>query len=1409
MNNAICIFFLVFSVNFSFSQTTRHVNSVSGNDANAGTLAAPFKTFHRAYTVAASGDIISLTGTFDWTATDETGDAAISGYTISKNLTIQGQGASSTIVQAHSVRNSADKRVFTISAGFAVTLKNLTIRHGKTTGSSLDRNGGGIRINSSTQVITLENLIIEKNDASTSTGGNFGGGGIAISNSNSTADINITNCEITDNATTAWGGGIYTSGSSGSSSNITRITNSTISNNVTAEHGSAIAAYYGRNFVMINSTLSGNSGGTVVTFSNHNTGSVYFLNNTIAYNTANWNSVYLEFANSATLQNNIIVEARNSSNVLVGYITQRNNIPLYYNNIIDFIPTNWAASNDVQNGVNGNIVGTNLMLGLSNSLALNSTTGITKTLAISCASVATNAGSNVNYGYAVPTSDQRGSNRNGNVDIGSFENTGGSEIAYSGNVTAFSKCGSFPSANQSFTVLGCNLTNNISISAPSGFEISTNASTGFGSSLTLTQSGGSVASTTVFIRMTAAATGSLSGNISLTSTGATTVDRAVSGTAASLSVGTASANQVVCHNTNASDITLSGSSGTIQWQRSIDNSTWTNISSATSATLNAAQILALTSTTFIRAQVTSGSCIGNSNTVSLEVNNALDFDGIDDRVSLGTNSVLNFLSNFTIESWVFVPTSPKSSINTIFAKNVPNHGNPGYNFGFNHWQTSNLLLVLEDGSSAISSNKPLTAGAWNHVAIVVSNNGTLGTFYINGSPAGGGNVVLTNASAVSEIIGAMDGSGSYSLRGALDELRIWNTARTQQEILDNMDNPLTGSETGLVAYYDFDQGIPGGINTGIASVLNKTANSLNGSFVNFSRTGTTSNFVAGNHATIVSSDYGCVNGNSARMVVGATGRVPSSIQWYRNTTNSTTGATLIPSATSQVFNTDANESSTKFYYATISGTCAASSNSNMISLQNPVVTGTLDVYEDNTTQLACSDAAAASTPWVSLNTSLLTTNNTGLITGVYPGTGRVVYTTNAACKDTVTVQVHETEWTGNNGNNMTTGANWKLNSQPTIIKKIRFNSNAANNLVLSSRLSIDSIDFGTSNRQIELGNNDLIVNHIRNFNANRYIKTTGTGKVKKQLTHNASFTFPVGNTSYNPITITNKTGTSDSFSINILDTAYLNGSSSGNIRNPYVKRTWNISKNTPTANAGSGVDFTFNWNANEVVGTLTNPTLNHHDGTKWAIPTMGTTNISGNSLTYTGYKGSFSPFAIGGSNTVALPIELKSFNTACQSDYIQVNWTTASEKNNKIFELYKSDNAIDWSLIHTTDGQGDKASETNYQFIDNNKQAAYYRLKDIDFDGIENWSQIIFADCKNESTQIEVYPNPASDYIKVVAPISENTILKILSLEGKVMKTMPLISNQTLVSVKELTAGIYFIELKGNNNNSLLKFIKN
>jgi hypothetical protein len=99
-------------------------------------------------------------------------------------------------------------------------------------------------------------------------------------------------------------------------------------------------------------------------------------------------------------------------------------------------------------------------------------------------------------------------------------------------------------------------------------------------------------------------------------------------------------------------------------------------------------------------------------------------------------------------------------------------------------------------------------------------------------------------------------------------------------------------------------------------------------------------------------------------------------------------------------------------------------------------------------------------------------------------------------------------------------------------------------------------------------------------------------------------------------------------------------------------------------------------------------------------------------------------------------------------------------------------------------------------------------LKDIDFNGVENWSPIIFADCKNELNRIEIYPNPATDYIKVSSAMEDQSIMRILTLDGREVKTLPLISKQTLVDIKSLVSGVYIIEIKGKSNNKQMKLHK-
>jgi hypothetical protein len=162
-------------------------------------------------------------------------------------------------------------------------------------------------------------------------------------------------------------------------------------------------------------------------------------------------------------------------------------------------------------------------------------------------------------------------------------------ISVSGGFSAFTACYGNASTPQQVQVSGSYLSANITVTAPSGFEVSTSSGSNYAGSLTLTQSGGNVASTNVYCRLKSSnAVGSYSGNITFASTGATTQNSAVSGTVnsslASVSVSPATA-QTVCGNsywsTSGTELTVTetGSSITSRYwgKRSVSGGTITPI----------------------------------------------------------------------------------------------------------------------------------------------------------------------------------------------------------------------------------------------------------------------------------------------------------------------------------------------------------------------------------------------------------------------------------------------------------------------------------------------------------------------------------------------------------------------------------------------------------------------------------------------------------------------------------------------------------------------------------------------------------------------------------------------------------------------------------------------------------------
>jgi autotransporter-associated beta strand protein len=218
-----------------------------------------------------------------------------------------------------------------------------------------------------------------------------------------------------------------------------------------------------------------------------------------------------------------------------------------------------------------------------------------------------------------------------------------------------------------------------------------------------------------------------------------------------------------------------------------------------------------------------------------------------------------------------------------------------------------------------------------------------------------------------------------------------------------------------------------------------------------------------------------------------------------------------------------------------------------------------------------------------------------------------------------------------------------------------------------------------------------------------YIKTSSTGGLRRPVS-NSAVAFPVGNSTYNPITLTNNTGTADNFTVRVIDEVYANGTSSGTtVSTLRVQRTWDIAKATPSANAGTGVDMVFNWTpASHTSGTLVIPKLYHYESSSWvkkSITTNTTYDVVAGTVTFTGYKGDFSPFAIMDDGT-ALPVTWLSFTGRPVHGEVELNWSTASEQNNAHFEVERSADAVLFNKIGRVYAATNPRIRNDYRYLD-------------------------------------------------------------------------------------------------------------
>jgi gliding motility-associated-like protein len=271
-----------------------------------------------------------------------------------------------------------------------------------------------------------------------------------------------------------------------------------------------------------------------------------------------------------------------------------------------------------------------------------------------------------------------------------------------------------------------------------------------------------------------------------------------------------------------------------------------NVGTLTNTNIFVKVINSLSSTPSGILSITSIGAISKTITLTSNTDNALNFDG-NDYVTIADNNALDLNSNYTIEAWI-KPTS-FSSFAGIVSK-YQTSGSNGYNLKLSG--TDNFSGISFDGVS--TSNDALSLNKWYHIA-GVNNNGTR-KIYINGVEQSISGTPITTAINTDPVMIGQDlsSTGGRFFKGSIDEVRIWNTARTANEIASNMSVALSGAESGLVAYYNFDQGIANGTNTNTTSLLDNTTNALAGTISGMTLTGSSSNFVEGFMPSITSAD---------------------------------------------------------------------------------------------------------------------------------------------------------------------------------------------------------------------------------------------------------------------------------------------------------------------------------------------------------------------------------------------------------------------------------------------------------------------------------------------------------------------------------------------------------------------------
>ncbi|MEO8149387.1 MAG: T9SS type A sorting domain-containing protein [Bacteroidia bacterium] len=380
-------------------------------------------------------------------------------------------------------------------------------------------------------------------------------------------------------------------------------------------------------------------------------------------------------------------------------------------------------------------------------------------------------------------------------------------------------------------------------------------------------------------------------------------------------------------------------------------------------------------------------------------------------------------------------------------------------------------------------------------------------------------------------------------------------------------------------------------------------------------------------------------------------------------------------------------------------------------------------------------------------------------------------------------------------------------------------------------LVIGNVSLANNNLTIEGLNGQTVssTGAISGGSSNSFIVTDGTGVLEQRqvgpTVRSTSILYPIGNSStdYRPVTITN-TGTTDNITARVFSTVWTGGTNGAGtqISTDYVDRTWVLGE---TVTGGSNLDLSFQYaGADELTSfDRTNCAIVYHNGGSW-ITTQAYGPVAGGNPYTRAVSGisNLGDFSIQSVLLSPLPVNLVAFNAELKGNDGNVYWTTTNEINADHFILERSVDGINFSEISTQTAQTQSTVFKNYYYLDKNinrlgTSVIYYRLREVDKNGSQYYSQIIALKLKDNTVSdiLNFFPNPCIDQfvISYFSDKDDEITLDIYSSTGAIVCSVNFevsegINQLNQTQLNDIAQGIYFVKITNHQRQINYKFVK-